>query len=129
MTDAGFLYFLSGGNVYRATYNGSEVKKINSDGGVRPPVLPVAAQPLTLKWQNVPHETRKRKCFSCNFQANYIRETLAQRTAALHQFWKTYHHRFYDHNFHGRDWSALRDKYLQRLSSVDTNDEFAHSCK
>ena len=58
------------------------------------------------------------------FKAHYIRDTLAQRTAALHQFWKTYHHRFYDHNFHGRDWSALRDKYLQRLTSVDTNDEF-----
>ena len=63
------------------------------------------------------------------FKAHYIRDTLAQRTAALYQFWKTYHHRFYDNNFHGRNWSALRDKYLQRLTSVDTHDEFAYSCK
>jgi C-terminal processing protease CtpA/Prc len=59
------------------------------------------------------------------FTANVIKNTLAKRTAAFYQFWKTYNHRFYDSNFHGRDWVALRKKYLERLPSVDTNDEFA----
>ncbi|MFL2942985.1 MAG: hypothetical protein ACJZ68_05340 [Limisphaerales bacterium] len=127
MTNAGFLFFLSGGDVYRATHNGSEVKKINSDGGrVALRVLPSGRSASFIKSSRMYiMKLDNGSATPVTFKAHYIRDTLAQRTAALYQFWKTYHHRFYDNNFHGRDWSGLRDKYLQRLTSVDTHDEFA----
>ena len=127
MTNSGFLFFLSGGDVYRAAHNGSEVKKINSDGGrsaLR--VFPSGRSASFIKSSRMYlMKLDNGSATPVTFKAHYIRDTLAQRTAALYQFWKTYHHRFYDNNFHGRNWSALRDKYLQRLTSVDTHDEFA----
>ncbi|MES2462522.1 MAG: S41 family peptidase, partial [Armatimonadota bacterium] len=45
--------------------------------------------------------------------------------AAFNQFWRTYNTRFYDGNFHGRDWSALRAQYEPMLASVGTREEFA----
>lgn len=127
MAKTGFLYFLSGGDVYRATHNGREVKKMNSGGGrAALRIIPDGRNATFIKGGiKYLMKLDSGSDTPITFKAQYIQDTYAQRTAAFYQFWKTYHHRFYDNNFHGRDWSALRDKYLPRLRSVDTHDEFA----
>jgi C-terminal processing protease CtpA/Prc len=59
------------------------------------------------------------------FTADWERDVRAERLAAFTQFWRAYHRGFYDPNFHGRDWEAIRRRYEPRLGEVDTNDEFA----
>ena len=59
------------------------------------------------------------------FTANWDRDVRAERKAAFNQFWRTYNSRFYDPNFHGRDWAAIKKRYEPLLDGVGTRDEFA----
>ena len=127
ITKEGNIFFLSGGDVYRMSYDGRESKKLNSGGGrVALRVLENGRTGTFMKsgaMHLVKLDTGQDQVIK--FTATWTKDVFAQRTAALYQFWKTYDHQFYDANFHGRDWQALRDKYLNRLPSVDTHDEFA----
>jgi Tol biopolymer transport system component/C-terminal processing protease CtpA/Prc len=127
MTLDGRLYFLSDGNVYRSTHEGKEVKKLNDDGGrVAFRVLPNGRGATFMKSGGIYlMKLENGSTAPVTFAANVTKDINAKRTAAFYQFWKTYDHRFYDSNFHGRDWAALREKYIKRLTAVDTNDEFA----
>src|SRR5262249_46880745 len=59
------------------------------------------------------------------FAADWEQNVRAERLAAFTQFWRSYHRGFYDPNFHGRDWSAIRRRYEPLLGSVETREEFA----
>jgi tricorn protease len=59
------------------------------------------------------------------FTADWERDVRAERQAAFTQFWRSYQRGFYDPNFHGRDWVAIRERYEPLLEAVETNDEFA----
>ena len=126
-TRDGNIYFLNSGNVYRVSYSGREVKKLTSDGGrAALRVVSTGRGATFIKGGDMyALKLDTGSATKITFKANWVKDVFAQRTAAFHQFWKTYDHRFYDANFHGRDWKVLRDKYLPRLESVDTNDEFA----
>ena len=52
------------------------------------------------------------------FTAEWDRDVRAERKAAFTQFWRSYHRGFYDPNFHGRDWVAIRDRYEPLLDSA-----------
>jgi Tol biopolymer transport system component/C-terminal processing protease CtpA/Prc len=127
ITKDGKIFFLSSGNIYRVSFNGREVKKINSDGGrVALRILSNGKSATFIKGGNMyimklEGSTEQK----ITFTADWVKDVFATRTAAFYKFWKTYHHRFYDANFHSRDWYTIRDKYLKRLRSVDTNEEFA----
>ena len=127
ITKDGKIYFLSGGNVYRVSYNGRDVKKMNSDGGRIALRISKSGRDANFIKGGTMYRMKLDGAAEqkITFTADWVKDVFAQRTAALYQFWRTYHHRFYDANFHGRNWGAIRDKYLGRLRSVDTNDEFA----
>src|SRR5262245_63650463 len=59
------------------------------------------------------------------FTADWERDIRAERLASFTQFWNGYNRGFYDPNFHGRDWAAIRSRYEWLLDAVETNDEFA----
>jgi C-terminal processing protease CtpA/Prc len=59
------------------------------------------------------------------FTADWDRDVRAERKAAFTQFWRSYHRGFYDSNFHGRDWEAIRKRYEPLLDAVETREEFA----
>ena len=59
------------------------------------------------------------------FTADWDRDVRAERRASFTQFWNSYQRGFYDPNFHGRDWAAIRSRYERLLEAVETNDEFA----
>jgi len=124
--DDGRIFFLSDGNVWRLNYDGSESKKITENGGHvafrimhkrNESTLMKAGQMFLLRLGGG-------NPLRITFAAEWTQDTFAERVASFQQFWRTYHHRFYDGSFHGNDWEVLRKKYVKRLSSVDTNDEF-----
>lgn len=123
----GQLYFLARGDIYRVSYDGRETKKITT-GGRRAAfrVMSDGRKTTFMKGGEMyvgridgGPETK------ITFKADWVHDVNAERMAAFNEFWKTFHHRFYDANFHGRDWNALRIKYLKRMGSVDTPMEFS----
>ncbi|MBI07817.1 MAG: hypothetical protein CMI30_00535 [Opitutae bacterium] len=125
--DDGRIFFLSGNNVWKLNYDGSESKKMTDGGGH------VAFR--VMRKRNEATFMKGGEMFllrlgggpplRITFAAEWTQDIRAERLASFQQFWRTYHHRFYDASFHGRDWKTLRDKYGRRLSSVDTDAEFA----
>jgi Tol biopolymer transport system component/C-terminal processing protease CtpA/Prc len=59
------------------------------------------------------------------FRCDWIHDIAAEHHAAFVQFWKAYNRGFYDPNFHGRDWVAIRKRYEPLLSSVGHRSEMA----
>jgi len=124
--DDGRIFFLSDGNVWRLNYDGSESKKITENGGhVAFRIMHKRNESTLMKGgQMFLLRLGGGTPLRITFAAEWTQDTFAERVASFQQFWRTYHHRFYDGSFHGNDWEALRKKYVKRLSSVDTNDEF-----
>ena len=125
--DDGRIFFLSDGNVWRLNYDGSESKKVTDNGGhVAFRVLRKRNESTVMKsGQMFLIKLTSGGPLRITFAAEWTQNTFAERVASFQQFWRTYHHRFYDSSFHGQDWDALRKKYVRRLSSADTNYEFA----
>jgi tricorn protease len=128
-TSDGLLVFVSGGDIVTTTYDGKEVKRVTTTGGisslqVSPDAKTVSfvrgGQLFTLKYSVGGYPQT-----NVTFTANWERDTLAERKVAFNQFWRSYHTRFYDPNFHGRDWNAIRARYEPLMEAVGTRDEFA----
>jgi tricorn protease len=57
------------------------------------------------------------------FRARFTLNKPAERRQMFEECWQTLRDRFYDPDFHGADWQALRAKYLPlALSAADRND-------
>jgi Tol biopolymer transport system component/C-terminal processing protease CtpA/Prc len=59
------------------------------------------------------------------FRGELVRDLNKVRSAAFIEFWRNYNRGFYDGNFHGRDWNALRTRYEPMLEGVGHRREFA----
>jgi Tol biopolymer transport system component/C-terminal processing protease CtpA/Prc len=60
-----------------------------------------------------------------NFRGELVRDLNKVRGAAFIEFWRMYNRGFYDGNFHGRNWGALRARYQPMLEGVGHRREFA----
>ncbi len=125
----GVVYFLVGGNVWRANYDGEGARALTSTGGVTSfepnkefdtLFLMVNGKPATmnLKQNNAPVTV-------IDFRAEWVRDVDGERKAAFAQFWRGFNAGFYDPNMHGRDWGAIRRRYEPLLSSVGHPGEFS----
>jgi tricorn protease len=127
VTTDGLIVFVSDGDIWSVGYDGKETKRITTGGG---------------KFQFRVHKDGKKAFYIQNgelytlnlesknsdkvaFTADWERDVRAERQAAFTQFWRSYQRGFYDPNFHGRDWVAIREQYEPLLEAVETNDEFA----
>ena len=131
MADAdGTLYFVSGGNLWLASYDGKEVRQLTFMGGIGN--LRMNAAGDTASYQRGGQLfTFKTKVpgaqpFLVGFSATYVQNLRALRQAAFSQLWRSYNTRFYDPNFHGRDFAALRALYEPMLEGVGTREEMAN---
>ncbi|MBI3721581.1 MAG: PD40 domain-containing protein, partial [Fimbriimonas ginsengisoli] len=125
----GQILFLSDGDVWSVSYDGRQTKRETSGGGKS--ALRVGKDGKRVSFmQNGELHTWKlgdtKSPERASFVAEWERDVAAERRAAFTQFWRTYHHSFYDPNFHGRDWEAIRKRYEPLLGAVETNDEFAN---
>ncbi len=133
----GALFFVNGNyELWTVGYNGQGARKV-ADGLIRggtplegtPQPYEIAAdqsrivypsggkiQVLSLKG-TPPAELK--------FRADWVRDLRKEREAAFYQFWRTFNRAFYDPAFHGRNWTAIRDRYAPLLDSIGHPDELA----
>lgn len=128
ITDEGKIYFISEGDVWTCGYDGKDAKRLSSGGGTAG--LLAARDGKTLfffrnggLFQMKPGGDNPTTPIT--FSANWDHNLRDERKAAFTQFWRSYNNRFYDPNFHGRNWAAIRDRYEPLLDAVGTRDEFA----
>lgn len=129
IADDGKIFFNSGGDAFMATYDGKEVTRLSSGGGISN--LRHSADGKTLFFYKggslwtlrvAPPQNPQKQV---EFVATWERDVRAERQAAFNQYWRSYNNRFYDPNFHGRDWSGIRKRYEPLLEAVGTREEFA----
>jgi len=128
IAETGVTYFISDGDIWSASYDGKEVKRITSGGGHsalrimkdgKKAFFVRNGELYSMKLEgNNPTE-------KVSFTADIQRNLQEERRAAFTQFWSAYNRQFYDPNMHGRDWEAIRKRYEPMLESVETRIEFA----
>lgn len=131
VTDSdGTLYFVSGGNLWQSSYDGKEVRPLLTTGGIGNLRINAAGDTAYFHrgGQLFSFKTRipGAQPALIGFSASYTQNPGAVRQAAFTQLWRNYNTRFYDPNFHGRDFAALKRLYEPMLESVGTREEMAN---
>ncbi|MEI6512011.1 MAG: S41 family peptidase [bacterium] len=124
----GTLYYISGKDVWSASYDGKDTKRLTNGQGVDSfQLMDDGKQMLLMKGDDMAmlNMSANNSVSSVTFSASFERDVRLERKAAFIQFWRGYNRTFYDRNFHGRDWDALRRKYEPLLDTVGTKREFA----
>lgn len=124
----GNLYFLSESDVWSISYAGKDLKRVTSGGGkVGFRLSNDGKRAWWTQGGDMYHGSvgGGLSGSKVTFTAEFTYDIAAERKAAFAQFWRAYHHNFYDANFHGRDWGAIRERYEPLLEAVETHDEFA----
>lgn len=127
--ETGDILFVSEGDVWKANYSGDGARRLTSGGGVRSFafkgdgkglafVKAGALTTLDLRNPQTPSSTT-------TFRADWMHDLRLEHAAAYNQFWREYNRSFYDPNFHGRNWEALRLRYEKFLPSVGHRNEMA----
>mgnify|MGYP006279784235 CR=1 FL=1 len=115
-------------DLYSIQWDGSERKRI-TEGGVSPYAVtlgPTAKQLFLVhsggQLARVPTSSDKleRLAFSAKMEVDYS----AEREQIFNEVWRALDQGFYDPNFHGDDWDALRDKYRPWAMKASTNRDF-----
>ncbi|MFI5384947.1 MAG: S41 family peptidase [Fimbriimonadales bacterium] len=127
--ETGEILFVSGGEIWRASYSGEGGKALTTGGGVASFQFKADGKGLafvksgtlaTLDLRNPQTPTA-----ITTFRADWLHDLRKEHAAAFNQFWREYNRSFYDPNFHGRDWEALRVRYEKFLPSVGHRNEMA----
>jgi tricorn protease len=127
VTPDGVILFVSGGDCWSVSYDGSDLRRITGGGGCSHLRQSKDGHKLyfmrngELWTMNVDGGGQTKVTFS----ADYDHDIRAERLAAFTQFWNAFSRRFYDANMHGRDWDAIRKRYEPMLDGVETRQEFA----
>ncbi len=125
----GDLYYLSGGDVWKATYAGEQPTKITNGGGIGAFEFTDDGNSLQFaksgQLQLVEIHKPNNPTTTVAFRADWIQDIRNERHAAFNEFWRLYNRGFYDPNFHGRDWMAIKKRYEPMLSSIGHRNEMA----
>lgn len=130
--EKGDLYFVSEGDLWKASYDGSEVKRLTTGGSTarvtgfdfsddKKQIAFLKDGTLNLMditKPNTPVTTVK-------YRADWTRDVRKEHRAAFDQFWREYNRSFYDGNFHGRDWAGIKKRYEPLLDGVEHRNEMA----
>lgn len=127
ITTEGLILFVSENDIWSVSYDGKETKRLTTGGGKSQ--LRVSKDAKKAYYIHNGDLTtiglEGKNTEKVSFSADWERDVRAERQAAFTQFWRSYYRGFYDANFHGRDWEAIRRKHEPLLEAVETNDEFA----
>jgi Tol biopolymer transport system component/C-terminal processing protease CtpA/Prc len=123
----GTILFISEGDIWSVSYDGKDTKRLTTGGGKS--ALRIAREAKKLSYMQGGDlylaNLEAKGAEKVTFTAEWERDVRAERRAAFTQFWNGYNRGFYDPNFHGRDWAAIRSRYEPLLDAVETGDEFA----
>jgi Tol biopolymer transport system component/C-terminal processing protease CtpA/Prc len=125
----GDVWFLSQGDLWKADYNGENLRRMTQGGGVSSFKIAGGGERVVfirngglnvMAIRNPPYPIT-----AVPFRAEWVRDIREERRAALAQFWREYNRFFYDPNFHGRDWRAIRERYEPLLDAVGHRNEMS----
>ncbi|AIE88139.1 TolB protein precursor [Fimbriimonas ginsengisoli Gsoil 348] len=125
----GALYFLNSGDLWKAPFNGDEPRKVTNSGGFNAITWNDDQTKVVALRSGLPAIVEIHQPGTpvnvTTFRADWTHDLRKEREAAFNEFWRTYNRRFYDPNFHGRNWTALRDRYRKYLPSIGHRNEMA----
>ncbi len=125
----GDLYFLSGGDLWKATYSGEQVTRLTVGGGIGSFEFSDDQNSLAFsksgQLQTMEIHKPNNPTATVAFRADWIRDVRKERQAAFNEFWRLYNRGFYDPNFHARDWAGIKKRYEPMLSSIGHRNEMA----
>jgi tricorn protease len=125
----GEIYFLSGGDIWKVGYDGENARAITTGGGIG--AFESSEDHNTLQFirggqlHTINLRANNTPVTKVDFRADWTRFVRLEREAAFRQFWRAYNRSFYDPNFHGRNWLAVRERYFPLLDSVQHRNEMA----
>ncbi|MFZ4507704.1 MAG: S41 family peptidase [Fimbriimonas sp.] len=126
-SEDGSLYYIGADGVSKADYSGENPRRVTGpsqsadlsfDNKTLTVVQAGRVSLINAKAPNFP-------ATPVTFRADFTRDLQKTRQAAFQQFWRANNDGFYDPNFHGRDWDALKAKYEKFLPSVGHRNEMA----
>lgn len=127
--ETGRLLFWRDGQAWQVDYDGQNARAISSGSAIGAFELSADNNRLVFVRDGLPSFLDLRRqnnpVTTVNFRAEWTRDIRGERQAAFAQFWREYNRTFYDPNFHGRDWLAIRKRYEPLLDSVGHRNEFA----
>lgn len=125
----GRLLFFRGGQVWTMDYDGQNARPITGGSGISSLRFTTDLSKALIVRDGLPAILNLRAnnfpVSGLGFRAERTRDIRGERSAAFSQFWREYNRTFYDPNFHGRDWLAIRKRYEPLLDSVAHRNEFA----
>ena len=125
----GDLYFVAGGDIWKATYSGEQPAKLTTGGGIDAFEFSEDGNSLAYSKSGLIQLMEIHKpnnpTTAVAFRADWIRDIRSERKAAFNEFWRLYNRGFYDANFHGRDWATIKKRYEPMLSSIGHRNEMA----
>lgn len=133
--DGETFYFTASSNVSRGSdlysikFDGSEVKQL-SEGGKNPRGLrldPKGDDLYTIRNGVLNKVDTKKGAFtSYPHSAKMLIDHKQEREEVFEEAWMAIKNGFYDPNFHGQDWNALRLKYKPQAMAASTDQDFRY---
>ncbi|MCK5740205.1 PD40 domain-containing protein [bacterium] len=115
-------------DIWSIQWDQSQLKKLTS-GNTNPPALHFSNDGKKVYYlksggtfASISPEGKNNKAIP--FQAKMEIDLLAERQQMFEESWRILNTNYYDPNFHGADWSAIRKKYSELVAQIGTGPEF-----
>ena len=110
-------------------WDGSELKTVLPDGAINAPRIDKAGKYLYYlkrggSLAKFKADAEKPKPEALPFSAKMDIDHARERQQIFEETWRSLNAGFYDPNFHGQDWTALRTKYQARAMAASTAQDF-----
>lgn len=121
--------FNKGSDLYSVQWDGSELKAVTS-AGISPRALRWDADYKNIyylsKGKLASLDVNSGKSTTYPHEAKMIIDHPAEREQIFDEAWRLIRDRFYDPQFHGYDWEALKAQYRPRALAASTGQDFRH---
>ncbi|MEI6512421.1 MAG: hypothetical protein WCO51_04000, partial [bacterium] len=123
----GTIIYINNGDVWSLTFDGKDSKRRTTRGDISlMRVLPDGKRAMLIAGRKMwMMDLDKYNLSEVKFVANWQVDARLELKAAFAQYWSGINRWYYDANFHGRDWAAIRAHYEPLLEGVSTRNEFA----
>ena len=113
----------------KVKWDGSELKTVLADGAINAPSLDKDGKNLYYlkrggSLAKFKADAEKPKSEALPFSAKMDIDHAQERQQIFEETWRSLNAGFYDPNFHGQDWAALRAKYQARAMAASTAQDF-----